>query len=334
MAPTYPVLRDADLVVRPATGDLGGAGPDSGDPDELVVRFVVGWRGEVVGLVSLVGHDADDDRPEGSPSVGVLRWDIEQGPSDASLEVRALRLVVDFALAEPGPAAGPVPVAGLGLRRVEARLRADERASVRAALRAGLRREGLLRGGAATVDGPQDLVVLGRLRQDPPADSSDGFTAMLSSTLPTKRAIAQGLIRSPSGEVLVCELTYKREWDLPGGVVDPGESPATCVLREIGEETGLQLTARRLLAVNWLPPYRGWSDAIGFVFDLGTLQPSAVRQATLERREIRALHWVGPDTWAQRVAPYNVRLLTTLESARHDHHPATLYLEDGTLPTA
>ena len=53
----------------------------------------------------------------------------------------------------------------------------------------------------------------------------------LNAKLPRKRNIAQGLLRNEDGEILVCELTYKAEWDLPGGVVDPKESPAACVVR-------------------------------------------------------------------------------------------------------
>src|SRR6476659_9430732 len=78
--------------------------------------------------------------------------------------------------------------------------------------------------------------------------------SILNARLPKKRTIAQGVLRNPAGEVLLCELSYKKEWDLPGGVVDPGESPATCVEREVEEELGIQVTAGRLLAVNWLPP--------------------------------------------------------------------------------
>src|SRR6476659_5687154 len=80
--------------------------------------------------------------------------------------------------------------------------------------------------------------------------------SILNARLPKKRTIAQGVLRNPAGEVLLCELSYKKEWDLPGGVVDPGESPATCVEREVEEELGIQVTAGRLLAVNWLPPGR------------------------------------------------------------------------------
>ena len=140
--------------------------------------------------------------------------------------------------------------------------------------------------------GPDDRVdtmVLARLRDDAEPDSRDGFIALLNSSLPTKRAIAQGVLRDSAGRVLLCELTYKAEWDLPGGVVDPSESPADCVVREVREELAIDVEVRALLAVNWLPPWRGWSDATVFVFDLGVADEDLIARTTLERREIRSL---------------------------------------------
>ncbi len=37
------------------------------------------------------------------------------------------------------------------------------------------------------------------------------------------------------------------EWELPGGKLEPGEDPAACVAREIGEEAGWTVTAGPLL---------------------------------------------------------------------------------------
>ena len=110
--------------------------------------------------------------------------------------------------------------------------------------------------------------------------------SILNARLPKKRTIAQGVLRNPAGEVLLCELSYKKEWDLPGGVVDPGESPATCVEREVEEELGIQVTAGRLLAVNWLPPWRGWDDALLYLFDLGVHETGELDPALFLRREI------------------------------------------------
>ncbi len=152
--------------------------------------------------------------------------------------------------------------------------------------------------------------------------------AILNARLPKKRNIAQGLLRNGAGEVLLCELSYKAEWDLPGGVVDPGEPPAVCVVREIEEELGLQVSARGLVAVNWLPPWRGWDDAHLFLFDLGVFD-GELDPSRFLRREIAGAHWVQPRDAARHVAPYTARMLEAVADVAAG---ATLYLEDGDLP--
>ncbi|HYN28453.1 MAG TPA: NUDIX hydrolase [Dermatophilaceae bacterium] len=167
----------------------------------------------------------------------------------------------------------------------------------------------------------------GRPAGHPDASTEEGrrlLVRALNSRLPTKRAIAQGVLRNVAGEVLFCQLTYKREWDLPGGVVDPSESPATCVVREVFEELGVEVTVRRLLAVNWLPPWRGWDDAVLFLFDLGTVPDDFLARARLLPREIRAVHWRSPGDAEPHLAPYTARML---EVALDLEHPA--YLENS-----
>ncbi|QIM20121.1 NUDIX hydrolase [Phycicoccus sp. HDW14] len=152
--------------------------------------------------------------------------------------------------------------------------------------------------------------------------------AILNNRLPKKRNIAQGLLRNPAGLVLLCELSYKQEWDLPGGVVDPGEPPATTVSREIDEELGLEVAVGGLVAVNWLPPWRGWDDAHLFLFDLGVFD-GELDPARFLPREIAGAHWVDPAAAADHVAPYTARMLTAVASWSPGE---TLYLEDGALP--
>jgi 8-oxo-dGTP pyrophosphatase MutT (NUDIX family) len=48
------------------------------------------------------------------------------------------------------------------------------------------------------------------------------------------------------GRVLLLE-NERAEWELPGGKLEPGEDPADCVVREISEESGWQVTAGPLL---------------------------------------------------------------------------------------
>ena len=149
--------------------------------------------------------------------------------------------------------------------------------------------------------------------------------AILNARLPKKRNIAQGLLRNRDGLLLLCELSYKQEWDLPGGVVDPGEPPATTVAREIEEELGLTVQVGGLLAVNWLPPWRGWDDAHLYLFDCGVLDVELDPSRFLPR-EIADAHWVSTQDAAAHVAPYTARMLAAVEDV-----PAgsTLYLENS-----
>jgi 8-oxo-dGTP pyrophosphatase MutT (NUDIX family) len=48
------------------------------------------------------------------------------------------------------------------------------------------------------------------------------------------------------GKVLLLE-NERAEWELPGGKLGLGEDPPGCVVREIGEESGWQVTAGPLL---------------------------------------------------------------------------------------
>jgi 8-oxo-dGTP pyrophosphatase MutT (NUDIX family) len=213
---------------------------------------------------------------------------------------------------------------GGGLHRVEAEVDIKQVPLRRTLQRAGLRPEGVARGRLTGPDGiPRDVTRLARLRDDAPLGTREAFLAMLNATLPLKRVIGQGLIGDGAGRFLMCELLYKQEWDLPGGVVDPRESPAHAVVREVREELGATVEAGGLLAVDWLPPYRQWEDALLCVFDLGD-HPALVDRAVLETSEIKAVHWCDLETAREHAAPYVVRLLEQIGAGER-----TAYLEDG-----
>lgn len=247
---------------------------------------------------------------ESAPGVWQLTW---QDPTAA--RTADLRMLIEGAFAE-------------GAHRVEAEVSVDDRDTRRALQRAGLRPEGVARGRVLSVDGqPLDVTRLARLATDPEPGTRESFLAMLNATLPRTRTIAQGLVRDDQGRVLLCELTYKKDWDLPGGVVDPHESPRAALAREVAEELGLDLPIGPLLAVNWLPPYRQWDDAILFVFDLGVV-PNLVDLARLETSELAGVHWVPAGEVPQRLAPYAARHLQTILA--RESTEGVLELEDGT----
>ena len=190
--------------------------------------------------------------------------------------------------------------------RVEAWVDPTDPAAHRLAIWSGLRREGVMRG-VTLAGAPVDRVVYARLADDLAPHEPEGFRALLNSFLPRKRAISQLLVRDRDGRVLLCRLTYKQDWDLPGGVVEVGESPQLAVAREVEEELALQLPAGRLLLTDWLPPWSGWDDALCLVFDGGVHDPAVLDHAVLQAREIRSVQFCTLDEVRERCADFTAR---------------------------
>jgi 8-oxo-dGTP pyrophosphatase MutT (NUDIX family) len=107
--------------------------------------------------------------------------------------------------------------------------------------------------------------------------------------------------------VLLCRLTYKQDWDLPGGVVEVGESPQLAVSREVEEELALQIPAGALLLTDWLPPWSGWDDALCLVFDGGVHDPALLDDVVRQEREIRDAAFCTVEEVRERCADFTAR---------------------------
>ncbi len=258
------------------------------------VGFVIEHEGQVVGSVEVRALDND---------AGALSWVVYAGHRGRGYATRAVRLLVDYA------------IDALGMTRVEAQVEPGNEESMRVATRAGLRREGTRRVAPGTGDRPEttEYAVFARLSVDPPITDPAGFRGLLNSFLPRKRAISQMLIRDQDDRALLCGLTYKSDWDLPGGVVEVGESPQLAVAREVKEELGLDIEAGRLLLTDWLPPWGGWDDAVCLVFDGGLHDAAVLDQAVLQVREINSVQFCTREDVRQHCADFTAR---RVEAAR------------------
>ncbi|HMS10004.1 MAG TPA: NUDIX hydrolase, partial [Pyrinomonadaceae bacterium] len=70
-------------------------------------------------------------------------------------------------------------------------------------------------------------------------------------TQPRFTASAAAVVVNREGKVLLLEhlLRPYSGWGFPGGFIDRGETPAAAVIREVREETGIEITDVRLVEV-------------------------------------------------------------------------------------
>ncbi|MBL1073724.1 NUDIX hydrolase [Nocardia sp. 2] len=145
--------------------------------------------------------------------------------------------------------------------------------------------------------------------------------------LPRKRMGSGILFVDDADRVLLVEPTYKDHWELPGGVVEAGESPYATAVREVREELGLTVTPGPLLVVDWLPPGRYPDDSIMYLFDGGVLGADRTRAITLQAEELRSWAWCDAAAVADRLPDRMVRRVEGALRARRDR--TALYLEHG-----
>lgn len=111
-----------------------------------------------------------------------------------------------------------------------------------------------------------------------------------SESFATPRVAAGALFFDEQGRVLLVHPTYKDTWDIPGGYVECGESPAAACRRELAEELGVDRKPLRLVAVDWAPSETE-GDKLLFLFDCGELGADE-SQIRLDDGELDRWEWV------------------------------------------
>ncbi len=124
--------------------------------------------------------------------------------------------------------------------------------------------------------------------------------------------------------VLLVKPTYKPGWEIPGGMVEPGESPAAACAREIDEELGIARRPTQLLVVDWAPQ-DGVGDKLLFVFDGGLLpDETSIR---LDPAELSEYRWWPASDLSRALPDRQARRVAAALRARAAGLP--LYLEHG-----
>jgi 8-oxo-dGTP pyrophosphatase MutT (NUDIX family) len=66
---------------------------------------------------------------------------------------------------------------------------------------------------------------------------------------PLMLSSAAGVVSDDAGRILLGRHEVGGHWVIPGGIIDPGETPAQAMVREVREETGLTVSPTELLGV-------------------------------------------------------------------------------------
>jgi ADP-ribose pyrophosphatase YjhB (NUDIX family) len=101
------------------------------------------------------------------------------------------------------------------------------------------------------------------------------------------------LLWNDTGRLLLVKPTYEPRWVIPGGAMEPGETPRQAAGRETREELGLDREPGRLLCVDFVPVSpRRLMPGIMYLFDGGQLSPAEQAAIKLPAEELSDFRFV------------------------------------------
>jgi len=120
-----------------------------------------------------------------------------------------------------------------------------------------------------------------------------------------------------SRELLLCHVTGQRQWDLPKGGIQSGETPCDAALRETHEETGLQLPPAALVDLG-RHDYTASKDLHLFACLSERVDPRSLactswfvdRRSGRSRPEMDGYGWFAFERIAQLCTPKMAQVLT------------------------
>jgi 8-oxo-dGTP pyrophosphatase MutT (NUDIX family) len=92
----------------------------------------------------------------------------------------------------------------------------------------------------------------------------------------------KGVVFLESGVVLL--RNERDEWELPGGKLERGEDPAACLVREVGEELSIGVSAERILDC-WRYDIAGRAEVVIVTYGCRALETKAPR-ASAEHKAV------------------------------------------------
>jgi ADP-ribose pyrophosphatase YjhB (NUDIX family)/predicted pyridoxine 5'-phosphate oxidase superfamily flavin-nucleotide-binding protein len=142
--------------------------------------------------------------------------------------------------------------------------------------------------------------------------------------IPRIPASAGALVYDSGGRLLILKPSYKKGWTIPGGQIEPGESPWDGCRRETREECGLTLEQGRLVCVDFRPAKQTRPGGMRFLFDCGRFGDAELAGIRLQEDEIEEHRFAALDQAVELLSgPIGRRVEAA--AGRED----CIYLEDG-----
>jgi 8-oxo-dGTP pyrophosphatase MutT (NUDIX family) len=122
---------------------------------------------------------------------------------------------------------------------------------------------------------------------------------------------AGAAIFDDTGRILLQEKTFEPGWFLPGGAIEPGETPEQALVREVAEETGFIVRPTRILLMIGGPAYRYTYPNGDQVEILGPIYRCEIVSRTEGPVDIetKRLEWFSRETMPALRMPYPVEAL-------------------------
>ncbi|WP_186763248.1 NUDIX domain-containing protein [Lentzea tibetensis] len=142
---------------------------------------------------------------------------------------------------------------------------------------------------------------------------------------------AGAVLLNDSGDILLVKPTYEPRWVIPGGAMEPEETPRQTARREIREELALDRDLGTLLCVDFvLATAKRPKPGVMYLFDGGLLSTADEAAIRLPADELTDYCFVQPTDLPDYIGGRLLRRVQTALAARQTGIPVDL--EDGHRP--
>lgn len=137
----------------------------------------------------------------------------------------------------------------------------------------------------------------------------------MSDETPTRTISAGLLLRDGADRIFMVKQKHKAYWDLPGGIIEPMESPIEGLRRELEEELGIDVAKGvdigRLLGVQHFR--NGTNEYYAYIFTSGIIDYPQEFAVMCLSPDVEEYRWMSLGQIVVRLAPHAPKLLTRLD---------------------